>query len=337
MPMKKPMHWIPALAMLLLAQTATAATLDEVRERGSLRCGVNGNLAGLSLRKADGEWTGMDVDICRAVATAVLGDAGKVEFLALSNQERLDALAKDRVDLLSRNTTWTLTRDTAHGMRFVAISYFDGQGLMVPRAKGYRSVLELDGIKVCVQTRTTSVDNLKRFFTMNRMGLKLLPFDSAEEQLQAYAMGKCDALTSDQSQLYSLLSTLPNPSEHEILPELISKEPLGPAVRKDDAQWVDIVRWTLFALIEAEELGITSVNVNQARQQATNPVIRGLLGVEGNSGAAMGLDADWAYKAIRQVGNYGQIFERNLSELGIKRGLNALWRDGGLLYAPPVR
>jgi general L-amino acid transport system substrate-binding protein len=326
-----------ALASLLFSQISAAATLDDVRKRNSLRCGVNGDMAGLSQKQSDGRWSGMDVDICRAAAAAVLGDAERVEYVPLDNQQRLDALAQDKIDLLARNTTWTLSRDTAHGMNFVATSYFDGQGLMVRRDKGHRSVLELDGASVCVQAHTTSLSNVQRFFTMNRMKIKIIPQASAAAQRQAYEAGECDALSSDQSQLYAIRNELKAPSAHEILPEIISKEPLGPAVRKGDGQWADIVRWTLFALIEAEEQGISSVNVEQAREQATNPVIQGFLGTRGDIGGAMGLDAQWAYRVISQVGNYGEVFERNLGSLGIKRGLNALWRDGGLLFAPPVR
>ena len=329
--------FILTILLLALGHNLAASTLDEVRQRGSLRCGVKGALPGLSLQQSDGRWSGLDVDFCRAVAAATLGDAQKVSFVPLDNQERLDALARDRVDVLARNTTWTLQRDTEKGMSFVGVSYFDGQGLMVPKSKGWHSVLELDGASVCTQTNTTSVDNIKRHFMLNRMTVKLVLLETAEAQRQAYEAGKCDAITSDQSQLYSLRTALKQPSDHRILPEVISKEPLSPAVREDDTQWHAIVRWTLFALIDAEEQGIGSENVERVRGQAKNPVIRRFLGVEGNAGAGMGLNADWAYNIIHQVGNYAEIFERNLGPLGIKRGLNALWRDGGLLYAPPIR
>lgn len=329
--------FVPTVLLLFLSGNPAASTLDEVRQRGSLRCGVNGSLPGLSLRQSDGRWSGLDVDTCRAVAAATLGDADKVSFVLLDNQERLDALARRRVDLLARNTTWTLQRDTERGMRFVGVSYFDGQGLMVPKSKGWHSVLELDGASVCTQTNTTSIANIKRHFMLNRMQVKLVPLETDEAQRQAYEAGKCDATTGDQSQLYSLRAALKQPSAHRILPEVISKEPLSPAVRADDAQWHAIVRWTLFALIDAEEQGIRSENVERVRAKAKNPVIRRFLGGEGNAGAGMGLEADWAYNIIRQVGNYAEIFERNLFPLGVKRGLNALWRDGGLLYAPPIR
>jgi general L-amino acid transport system substrate-binding protein len=323
--------------LLTLGADATASTLDQVRQSGKLRCGVNGSLPGLSLRQSDGKWSGLDVDICRAVAAATLGDADKVDFVPLDNQQRLGALAGKQVDLLARNTTWTLHRDTEEGMRFVGVSYYDGQGLMVPKSKGWHSVLELDGASVCVQADTTSVDNIKRHFMLNRMKVKLVTVENADAQRMAYEEGQCDVITGDQSQLYSLRTELKEPSAHRILPEVISKEPLSPAVRADDPQWHAIVRWTLFALIDAEELGISSVNVERARTKAKNPVILSFLGAEGNAGAGMGLEADWAYDAIRQVGNYAEIFERNLGPLGIKRGLNALWRNGGLMYAPPIR
>lgn len=329
---------ILALLLLILAQATAASTLEEVRKRDNLRCGVNGSVPGLSsFQESGGTWSGLDTDICRAVAAATLGDAQKVTFVPLSNQDRLNALKQNRVDVLARNTTWTLGRDTEMGIHFVGVSYYDGQGLMVPKAKGLHSVLELDDASICVQSGTTSIDNIKRFFTFNRMGVKLVPFDSAEAARQAYLAGDCDAVTSDQSQLYALRDSLSDPSAHRILPEVISKEPLSPAVRAGDDQWFDIVRWTLFALIDAEELGISSKNVEQVRSQAKNPSIRGFLGLEGNTGAGMGLNANWGYDIIRQVGNYAEIFDHNLRPLGIKRGLNALWRDGGLLYAPPIR
>lgn len=332
-----PGFFILALLFLTLARTTAASTLEDVRKRGSLRCGVNGLVPGLSLQKPDGTWSGMDTDICRAVAAATLGDAQKVSFVPLSNQERLVALKNDRVDLLARNTTWTLGRDTDMGMSFVGVSYYDGQSLMVPKARGFHSVLELSGVSICVQSETTSIDNIKRFFSLNRMGVKLIPVDSEGAMRQAYLDGKCEAVTSDQSQLYALRDSLPDASAHRILPEVVSKEPLSPAVRKGDPQWFDIVRWTLFVLIDAEELGIHSENVERVRSDAKKPAIRGFLGVEGSTGTGMGLNADWGYNIIRQVGNYAEVFERNLEPLGIKRGLNALWRDGGLLYAPPIR
>jgi general L-amino acid transport system substrate-binding protein len=334
-------HAVAAFSLLLCALLAftgaSAGTLEKVREHGKLRCGVNGEVAGLSLQQADGAWSGLDVDICRAVAAATLGDANKVEFIPLSNQQRLSALAQNQIDVLARNTTWTLQRDTAYDMNFVGVSYYDGQGLMLPKAKGVFSVLELDGVSVCVQANSTSPENIKRFFTRHRMKLKLIPFASAEQQREGYQSGQCDAISSDQSQLYALRAQMAQADAQRILPEILSREPLGPAVRKTDAQWQDIVRWSLFALIDAEEKGIDSGNVQRVRQQAKSQDIRRFLGVKDNSAAAMGLNADWAFNIISQVGNYREIFERNLRPLGIKRGLNALWRDGGLMYAPPIR
>jgi len=330
---------LATLTVFLLAFVAniSANTLDEVRKRGKVRCGVNGAVPGLSLLQSDGSWSGLDVDFCRAVAAAALGDADKVAFVPLTNEERLGALAGKEVDVLARNTSWTLHRDIEQQMCFVGVSYYDGQGLMVPKAKGWRSVLELDGASVCVLANTTSVANVKRHFMRNRMQLKLVTVDTEQARRQAYEEGKCDAITSDQSQLYALRTSLQEPSAHRILPEVISKEPLSPAVRKDDSLWYATVRWTLFTLINAEELGINSKNVEQIRGRAQSPEMRSFLGAEGNAGAGMGLEADWAYNIIRQVGNYAEIFERNLAPLGIKRGLNALWRDGGLMYAPPIK
>lgn len=322
-----------------LAQTS-AATLDEVKARGSLRCGVNGEVPGLSHRDDSGRWSGLDVDFCRAVAAAALGDAGKVELVPLSRAERLDALREGRIDLLSRNTTWTLSRDLGHDMTFAGILYFDGQGFMVPRDSGLMSALELSGKRICALTDSTSPDNAKRYFARHRMELELQTFDSLEAAKRAYLEGKCDALTTDQSQLHSLRSGLEDPRAQRILPEVVSKEPLSPAVRKGDARWLDIVRWTLFVLIDAEELGIDSANVDRAAEQAQSDEVRLLLDTEGNSAALLGIDPGWSRRVIRQVGNYGEIFDRNLgaqSPLKIKRGLNALWNNGGLLYAPPAR
>jgi general L-amino acid transport system substrate-binding protein len=325
------------LLAVLWAPPALSSVLEDVQSRGTLRCGVGGELAGLSLQSDSGAWSGLDVDLCRAVAAAVLGDADKVSFVRLSNQERLDALAAGKVDLLARNTTWTLQRDSSRGMSFVGVFYYDGQGLMLPKERNLRSALELDNATVCVQRNTTSVVNAKRYFSLHRMRLRLLPFDDVVSQRQAYLNGECEAITADQSQLYALRAQFPQPSEHRILPEVISKEPLSPAVRKGDAQWFDIVRWTLFVLIGAEELGLTSDNVERARSEAENPDVRRLLGVEGDSGRPFGLQANWAFQIVRQVGNYQELFQRNLAPLGIRRGLNALWRDGGLMYSPPLR
>lgn len=336
MKFKHPGHFLLAAAALMFVLPAQASTLDDVRKHGSLRCGVNGALAGMSSQDKEGKWSGMDADICRAVAAATLGDADKVEFIALNNEERLTALAQGRIDLLARNTTWNMRRDTEQGIGFVAVSYYDGQSLMLPKSSGLRSTLQTDGLSVCVQARTTSSYNLKRYFTVNKMKVTIVPVASLDEQRSTYLDGKCDAISTDRSQLYALRAGLDKPDDHRILPEVISKEPLSPATRKGDAQWQDIVRWSLFSLINAEELGISSHNVDRVREQARTPAVQYILGGVGNAGAAMGLSADWAYNIIKQVGNYGEVFERNLAPLGIKRGLNALWHDGGLLYAPPI-
>jgi len=325
---------------MLFTQNVLAATLDEVRERGVLRCGVNTGLPGFSEQQENGSWRGFDVDFCRAVSAAVLKDPHKVEFLPLTAEERFPALASGKVDLLTRNTTWTFSRDTTTGARFAGTSYYDGQGFMVSRSRGLRSALQLADSTVCVQTGTTSQDNAHRYFSTHRMKLELVPVASPDAMVDAYEQGKCDVMTSDQSQLYALRTRLSKPGDHEVLPEVISREPLGPSVRADDPEWFAIVRWVLFALIEAEQLDIGSGNVMRVRDSSTNPVTRALLGVEGNIGEGLRLDSDWIYRLVGELGNYGEIFERNIgsqSALGIKRGLNAPWMEGGLLYSPPIR
>jgi general L-amino acid transport system substrate-binding protein len=319
---------------------AIAGTLADVRQRGELHCGVHGDLAGFAARTPAGTWAGFDVDLCRAVAAAVLGSADKVVFTPASAEDRFAQLAGKQFDLLARNTTWTLARDAGDGVRFVAVNYYDGQGFMVRKAAGLRSTLQLGGQRVCVSRATTSALNVRDYFTVNRMPLELVESEDAAAALAAYAAGRCDALTSDMSQLYSLRTGLEQPAEHQILPELISKEPLAPAVRDDDLQWFNIVRWTLFALVEAEEMGIDSANVERIRANAERPEIKRLLGVEDDLGAGLGLPADWAYQVVRQVGNYAEVFDRNLgdgSALKMNRGINALWLDGGLMFAPPMR
>lgn len=324
----------------ILSTTTSAGTLDTVRHRDILRCGVNGTIPGLSFQGTDGRWGGFDVDFCRAVAIGVLGDPNKVEFIRLSNQERLDALREGRVDLLSRNTTWTQERDIAYGMDFVGVLYHDGQGFILPRAKGKGSVLELGGASICVQAGSTSERHLQWFFSRHRMTYRAVAADSFDSAREAYLSGSCDALTSDQSQLYALRSTLPDPATHRILPEVISREPLSPAVPSGDDAWRKAVAWTLYALINAEELEIDSTNLERILEQARTPEVRYYLDLDGESSKALDMQPQWTAKIIRTLGNYGEMFERNLgkqSPLGIKRGLNALWRDGGLLFAPPVR
>lgn len=338
--MRIAVRWLLGIVLAGGLTQAAADTLDEVKAHGALRCGVNGAVPGLSYKDEAGSWSGLDVDFCRAVAAAVLGDKEKVEFVPVGFDDRMGALAEGRIDLLARNTTWTLSRDLGHGMTFAGILYHDGQGFMVPRAGNLMTTLELSGKRVCALKGSTGPDNALRYFTRHRMELQLEMYDGLEAAKQAYLEGKCDALTSDQSQLFSLRTTLDDSAAHRVLGEVISKEPLGPSVRKGDARWFDIVRWTLFLLIDAEELGINSANADRAKEQAKGDEARLLLDADGHTAKLLGLDPGWSHRVIRQVGNYSEIFERNLgaqSPLKIKRGLNALWRDGGLLYAPPAR
>ncbi len=333
-----------AVAALAVGVTAGAAhagpTFDSVKSRGEVVCGVHTGLAGFGAPNAQGQFKGLDIDICRAVAAAVFGDSEKVKYVALSAQQRLAALQAGEVDILSRNTTWTLTRDTANGLNFTAVNYYDGQGFMVPKSLGVSSAKELDGATVCVQTGTTTELNMADYFRANGMKLNPLTIEAFEEVNAAYASGRCDAITSDASQLAAIRANdLPNPDDHVILPELISKEPLTPAVRHGDDQWFDVVKWAFYAMVEAEELGITAENVDEMKA-SENPNIKRLLGVTPGMGDALGLPNEWAYNVIKQVGNYGQSFERNVgkdSPLKLERGLNALWTDGGLMYAPPAR
>lgn len=335
---------ISALAAVGLALTATqvlaGATFDAVKARGEVVCGVNTSVYGFSAPDEKGQWQGLDVDICRAVAAAVLGDAGRVRYVPLSAQARFTALQSGEVDLLSRNTTWTLTRDTANGLNFGPVTYYDGQGFMVPVKLGVTSARELSGASVCVQTGTTSELNLADYFRANGMELRPVTIEKYEEVTAAYLAGRCDAITSDASQLAAIRANeTSNPADHAILPETISKEPLAPAVRHGDDQWFDVVKWSVFATLEAEEKGVTSKNVD-AMLKSEDPTIRRLLGVAPGLGAALGLDERWAYNIIKQVGNYGEIFDRNLgagSKLKLPRGLNAQWGQGGLQYAPPAR
>ena len=338
--MKSLRQTIAALALALPVVTPVLAdTLAEVKQRGAVRCGVNQDLPGFARKAADGSWAGLDVDMCRAVAAAVFGDAAKTVFVPLSATERFEALQSGEVDLLARNSTWTLSRDLGQGMDFVGTNYYDGQGFLTARARGVYSALELGTSDVCVQAGTTTLQNVKSYFARHRMKLRLNVFDSAAAALAAYQNGDCNVLTSDQSQLYALRTELPNPGAHVVLPELISKEPLGPAVREGDSQWADIVKWTLFAMVNAEELEISSGNVDRVAEQASDPVIRRFLGGEGGLGTSLGISAKWAYHVISQVGNYGESFDRNVgrdSPLKIQRGPNALWRDGGLMFVPPI-
>jgi general L-amino acid transport system substrate-binding protein len=330
-----------ALAMGLAfgVQAASADTFAAVKERGELICGANGTLAGFGLPDPQGNWTGFDVDFCRAIAAAIFNDPTKVKFVPLTAKDRFTALQSGEIDVLSRNTTWTLSRDTSLGLDFPAITFFDGQGFMVRRALKLSSALELNDASVCVQQGTTSELNLADYFRTNHMGLKTVTFATGEEALKAYESGRCDAYTTDSSGLYGERQKLPDPSAHVVLPEIISKEPLSPAVRQGDNQWTDIVRWAHYVMLDAEELGVNKANVDE-KLKSDDPETRRLLGVEGQYGEALGLTNDWAYRIIKHVGNYGEVFERSVgqgSPLKIVRGLNALWTKGGLQYGPPIR
>jgi general L-amino acid transport system substrate-binding protein len=328
------------LATSMLVGAAGASTLEDVKVKGYLQCGVSSGLPGFSMPEEKGCWTGLDVDMCRAVAAAVFGDADKVRYTPLNAENRLEALRSGKIDLLASNATWTLGRDASMGLHCAGVNYYDGQGFMVKKKLGVRSALELNGAKVCVQQGTTSEMNLRDYFMMHRMEYKSVTSKTPKASVDAYEQGQCDVLTSDQAQLYALRSKLKNPEASKVLPEVISKEPLGPYVREGDDNWFNIVRWSLFVMINAEEMGITSLNVDHVKETAKAPHIRRLLGLEDGAGKGLGLDKDWSYRIIKLVGNYGESFERNLgfhSPLKIKRGLNAPWKDGGILYAPPVR
>jgi general L-amino acid transport system substrate-binding protein len=330
---------IVALVVAVVAQSASAQTLKAVKDRGMLNCGANGTLAGFGLPDAQGKWTGLDVDFCRAIAAAVLNDADKVKFVPLSAKDRFTALQSGEVDVLARNTTWTSSRDTSLGLNFTGVNYYDGQGFMVRKGLKVNSALELNGAAICVQQGTTTELNLADYFAASKMQLKTVTFATANEAVKAYDAGRCDAYTTDASALYAERLRVANPDDHVILPEIISKEPLGPAVRHGDDQWFDIVKWTLFAMINAEELAISSKNLDEALK-STNPEIKRFVGTEGNFGEQLGLTKDWAVRIVKLVGNYGESFERNVgqsSPLKIERGLNKLWSKGGIQYAPPIR
>ncbi|MGC1466462.1 MAG: amino acid ABC transporter substrate-binding protein [Pseudolabrys sp.] len=328
-----------AAALGMAASPASAQTLNSVKTRGMLNCGANGTLAGFGLPDAQGKWTGLDVDVCRAVAAAVLNDANKVKFVPLSAKDRFTALQSGEVDVLVRNTTWTSSRDSSLGLNFTGVDYYDGQGFMVRKSLKVNSALELGDASVCVQQGTTTELNLADYFHGHNMKLKTVTFATANEAVKAYDTGRCDAYTTDASGLYAERMRLANPDDHIVLPEIISKEPLGPAVRHGDDQWFDIVKWTLFAMINAEELNITSKNIDEM-VKSTNPDVKRFVGTEGNYGEQLGLTKDWAVRIIKQVGNYGESFDRNVgagSPLKIDRGLNKLWNKGGIQYAPPIR
>jgi general L-amino acid transport system substrate-binding protein len=332
---------IAAAAMLgLSAGVASAATtLEAVKAKGHIQCGVTTGLAGFSAPDDKGVYSGIDADVCYAVAAAVFGDKNKVKFTPLTAKERFTALASGEIDILSRNTTHTLTRDASLGLNFTYYNYIDGQGFMVKKDLGVKSVKELDGAKICIQAGTTTELNLADYFRSNGMKFQPVVYDTSIQTREGFDKGACDVLTSDKSQLAALRSELKKPNSAVILPETISKEPLGPVVRQGDDQWFNIVKWVLYGLINADELGVSSKNIDDLKKSSDNPNIKRLIGVEGDMGAKLGLANDWMYNAIKQVGNYDEIYERNVAPLGLARAgsVNALWNKGGILYAPPIR
>ena len=343
--MKHTLKRLVGLATLgAVAMAATPAfagkTLDAIKARGQLVCGVNTGLAGFSAADSGGNWTGLDVDFCKAIAATVLNDATKVKYVPLTAQQRFTALQSGEIDILSRNTTWTLTRDASLGMAFTGVTYYDGQGFMVPAKGKIKSAKQLKGATVCVQSGTTTEKNLTDFSRANKLDIKPVVFEKLEAVNGAYFAGRCQAYTTDASGLASIRNKeAKTPADHLILPELISKEPLGPAVRRGDDEFFAIAKWVVYAMVEAEEYGITSANVDQMKT-STDPVVQRILGTSEDTGKLLGLDKDWAYRAIKAVGNYGEVFERNVgpkSALGLPRGVNNLWNKGGIMYAPPVR
>ena len=338
--MKRMLFAISCMAAVAIGLSpATAQTLNKVKARGSLVCGANGELAGFGLPDAQGKWTGLDVDVCRAIAAAIFSDASKVKFVPLSAKDRFTALQSGEIDVLVRNTSWTSSRDSSLGIMFTGVNYYDGQGFIVRKTLKIKSALELSGATVCVGQGTTTELNLADYFRAHNMQLKAATFATADETIKAYEAGRCDAYTTDASGLYGYRLKFANPDDHIILPEIISKEPLGPVVRQGDDQWFTIVKWVLFAMLDAEELNVTSKNVDEM-MKSTNPDVKRFVGTEGNYGEQIGLTKDWAVRIVKLVGNYGEVFERNVgagSLLKIDRGLNNLWNKGGIQYAPPIR
>ena len=324
----------------LTAGAAFAGTLDDVQARGKLNCGVSTGVPGFAEPDANGVWQGFDVAVCRAVAAAVLGDSDAIEFVPTTGKTRFTALASGEIDMLARNTTWTFSRDVDLKFEFVGVNYYDGQGFMAKADLGVSSATELDGATVCIQTGTTTELNLADFFRANNMSYEAVPVETGSEAVTNYMAGACDVFTTDRSALAARRANMENPNEHVVLPEIVSKEPLGPLVRHGDNNWGDVVRWTLNALITAEELGVTAANVAEMAKGTKIPEMNRLLGSEGNLGEMLGLDAEWAHRAIAVSGNYGEIFESNIGAgtiIGLARGVNAKWTDGGLIYSPPFR
>ncbi len=338
--MRKSVKILSAIAAAaFVSSAANAGTLDDVKAKGFVQCGVSQGLPGFSNPDANGNWTGIDVDLCRAVAAATLGDASKVKYSPLSAKERFTALQSGEVDVLSRNTTWTATRDTALGLNFAGVNYFDGQGFMVRKSLGVKNALELGGASVCTNLGTTTELNVADYFRANKLEYKLVAFEKADEVVAAYDAGRCDVYTTDRSGLAAQRFKLGKPDDHMVLPEVISKEPLGPVVRHGDDQWFDIVKWTLYAMLESEEMGINMANVDKMKG-SDNPGIKRILGVEGDVGKNLGLQPNWAYNIVKQVGNYGESYDRNVgpdTPLMLARGVNNLWNNGGLMYPMPAR
>jgi len=329
-----------ALISLTVAGAAQASTLSDVKGKGFIQCGVSQGVPGFSNPDQAGNWTGIDVDICRAVAAAVFGDASKVKYTPLSAKERFTALQSGEIDILSRNTTWTLVRDTALGLNFAGVNYYDGQGFMVRKDLGVKSAKELAGAAVCVNIGTTTELNMADFFRANNMDYKPVVFEKADEVVAAYDAGRCDVYTTDRSALAAQRLKLKNQDAHMVLPETISKEPLGPVVRHGDDQWLDIVKWSLYLMVEAEENGVSQANVDDLKANTKDPIQRRILGVEGDLGKNLGVGNDWGYQIVKQVGNYGDVYDKHVgpsTAVGLARGVNALWKDGGLQYAMPVR
>jgi general L-amino acid transport system substrate-binding protein len=337
--MKRVMVALIAAGLVAAVSPVEAAVLDQVKSKGFVQCGVTQGLPGFSSPDDKGNWTGFDVDLCRAIAAAIFDDPTKVRFTPLTAKDRFTALQSGEIDVLSRNTTWTLSRDTSLGLNFAGVNYYDGQGFLIRKDKKVSSALELSGASVCTQSGTTTELNVADFFRARNMKYEIISFNTADETIKAYEAGRCDVFTADVSQLYSMRLKLANTADHIVLPEVVSKEPLGPVVRHGDDQWFDIVKWVLFATLNAEEMNVTQKNLDE-QLKSPNPDIKRLLGTEGNFGEQLGLTRDWVVRIVRHVGNYGESFDRNVgsgSTLGIERGLNRLWSKGGIQYAPPIR
>ncbi|WP_299622722.1 amino acid ABC transporter substrate-binding protein [Pelagibius sp.] len=322
------------------ATGASAGTLDDIRAKGFVQCGVSTGVPGFAFTDDAGNWQGFDPAVCQGVAAAIFGDSSKVKYTPTTGKTRFTALASGEIDMLARNTTWTFSRDVDLGFTFVGVNYYDGQGFMIPKALGVTSAKELDGASVCIQTGTTTELNLADFFRTNNISYEPVPIETNEEARTNYLAGRCDVYTTDASGLAATRAAFDDPAAHIVLPEIISKEPLGPLVRQGDEQWSDIVRWTLNAMINAEEYGVTSANVDQMATGSNNPEVKRLLGTEADLGGMLGLEKNWAHNVIKQVGNYGEVYDRYIgasTPIGLERGINALYTDGGLIYAPPMR